>query len=310
MYALVRAAGGGRWLAVGASALMAADNLFLVHGRIGTLDVYAVAAMVWAAAFYLWRRPVTAGVVVAVGACAKEVAPYVLLALAVLEALRSVSDRREIGRRLLRLGVCVLSSAVTFVALLAALIRIAPPYADAEGRRVTGGVFGEIGHIVSYAAHQTSPLGPKGIASYPWQWLYDYKPITYLNINPSRPVVGLLNVHPAVHFLGMISPPVLLFGLIGVMFALVGVVRRAPVRTGVLEPLIVAWFVAGWAPFELASLLVQRTSYLYYVLVVMPGLYLAAAYLAARTPRVIAWLWAVSVVAAVVVMYPLSPIPL
>jgi 4-amino-4-deoxy-L-arabinose transferase-like glycosyltransferase len=75
MYALVRAARGSRWLALGASALMAADNLFLVHARIGTLDIYAVAAMVWGAALYLRRRPVLAGVVIGVGACAKEVAP-------------------------------------------------------------------------------------------------------------------------------------------------------------------------------------------------------------------------------------------
>ena len=41
MFALVRAAGGGRWSALGAAALMACDNLLLVHGRIGTLDIYA-----------------------------------------------------------------------------------------------------------------------------------------------------------------------------------------------------------------------------------------------------------------------------
>ncbi len=50
LFALVRAAGGGRWTALGATALMAADNLLLVHGRIATLDIYATAAMIWGAA--------------------------------------------------------------------------------------------------------------------------------------------------------------------------------------------------------------------------------------------------------------------
>ena len=63
MYALVRAAGGGRWSALGAAALMAADNLLLVHGRIGTLDIYAVAPMIWGVALYLRGRWVAAGIV-------------------------------------------------------------------------------------------------------------------------------------------------------------------------------------------------------------------------------------------------------
>src|SRR6185437_9603300 len=88
MFALVRAAGGGPWLGLGAVALMACDNLFLVHSRIGTLDVYAVAAMIWAATLYLRDRPVLAGVVIGLGASGKEVAPYVLFALALLELLR------------------------------------------------------------------------------------------------------------------------------------------------------------------------------------------------------------------------------
>ena len=58
MYVLVRCAGGGRWSALGAATLMACDNLLLVHGRIGTLDIYVVAMMIWGVAFYLQDRPV------------------------------------------------------------------------------------------------------------------------------------------------------------------------------------------------------------------------------------------------------------
>ena len=56
MFALVRSAGGGRWTAVGAAGLMACDNLLLVHGRIGTLDIYALAPMIWGVALYLRGR--------------------------------------------------------------------------------------------------------------------------------------------------------------------------------------------------------------------------------------------------------------
>src|SRR5580692_3982359 len=50
MFALASAAGLSRWGALLAATLMAADNLMLVAGRIGTLDIYVVAFMVWAGA--------------------------------------------------------------------------------------------------------------------------------------------------------------------------------------------------------------------------------------------------------------------
>ena len=42
-----------------------------------------------------------------------------------------------------------------------------------SGKLVPHGPFGEVAHILSYGANQTSPHGPQGIASYPWAWLVD-----------------------------------------------------------------------------------------------------------------------------------------
>ncbi len=168
MFALARAAGGGRWLALGAAALMAADNLLLVHGRIGTLDVPVLAAMIWAVVLYLRGHPVLAGVLVGIGTAIKLVAPYVLLVLLALELLRRVTAARgqaasggqalPDGRvALARLGACVAAGVVVFVGLLAVLDRIAPPYDDASGKLIAGGPFAHIAHMLSYGASQTSP---------------------------------------------------------------------------------------------------------------------------------------------------------
>jgi hypothetical protein len=69
----------------------------------------------------------------------------------------------------------------------------------------------------------------------------------------------------------------------------------------------------------------SRTSYLYYMLIVMPGIYLAVAQLVARSGEALArssrqtalrrsgWtligVWALSVLIAVIVMYPFTPWP-
>jgi 4-amino-4-deoxy-L-arabinose transferase-like glycosyltransferase len=165
MFVLVRCAGGGPWLGLGAAALMAADNLLLVHSRIGTLDISATAAMIWGAALYLRNRPIPAGIVIGVGASAKEVAPYVLFGLAVLELLRWWPTRMQGRRGLGRLAACVVASAVAFLVMLQVMGWIAAPYSPQTGKLVPGGAFGHVSHILSYAAGQTSPHGPQGIAS-------------------------------------------------------------------------------------------------------------------------------------------------
>jgi len=328
MFALVRAAGGGRWTAFGASALMATDNLELVHARIGTLDVYVLAAMVWGVALYLRGRPLGAGVTLGVGACAKLVSPYALLVVALVEVWRLLAGRGAGARVRLRdaarrLAACAAAAVAVFLVLLDAMDRIAPPYDPNKHRLVGGGPFGHIGHMLNFQAGLTSPHGPRGIASYPWAWLGDYKPIVYLNIDPAHPAPGLRDIHPPVHFLGMISPPIMLLALPGLLFASWRLwrARRSDAAAGAddgpaaappaLAALGLAWFIGTWAPFEALSIVDSRTSYLYYMVIVMPGIYAGIAHLFARW-RPHRWVlvsYGVLVLLAAVAMYPLTPVP-
>ena len=72
-----------------------------------------------------------------------------------------------------------------------------------------------------------------------------------------------------------------------------------------------AWFLGTYLPFVLSSLLESRTSYLYYMVIVMPGIYLAAADLVRRIgwDRKLVLAWMGCVFAAAVVMYPFTPLP-
>ncbi|MBV9802888.1 MAG: hypothetical protein JO130_06845, partial [Solirubrobacterales bacterium] len=299
------------WLGLGAAALMACDNLLLVHSRIATLDIYATAGMVWGAVLYLRNRPLLAGAVIGLGASAKEVAPYVLFALAILELLRWVRTRDEVATRVGRLLACAVASALSFFVLLTVMGWIAPPYSPQTGKRVPGGALGHIGHILTYASGQTSPHGPHGIASYPWDWLVDIKPITYLQINPLHPTSALNNIEPAVHFLGLISPPILLLTLPGLLFAAWPLLRRRPPSTSEVGIVGLAWFLGTFLPYVAMSVIQSRTSYLYYMVIVMPGIYLVVAHLVARIGprRKLVLLWMVSVLAAAVVLYPFTPLP-
>jgi hypothetical protein len=79
-----------------------------------------------------------------------------------------------------------------------------------------------------------------------------------------------------------------------------------PTQLGIVG---LAWFLGTFLPFELQSLIFSRTSYIYYMVVVMPGIYVSIVYLLAyaRRPRLTA-VWALAVLAAVVLMYPFVPV--
>jgi predicted membrane-bound dolichyl-phosphate-mannose-protein mannosyltransferase len=330
MFALVRSAGGGRWQALCAGTLMACDNLLLVHGRIGTLDIYVVAMMIWGVALYLRGRPLLAGLALAVGSAFKLVAPYALAVLVLLEIARVVTRRRDRTRpehwrtrpALARLLTTTFTGAGVFMGLLGVMDRVATPYNDAAAKLITGGPFDHLAHMISYAAQQVSIHGPQGIASYPWYWLVDLEPIVYLRINPSLPGNGLYAIHPVSKFLGMVSPPIMLLALPALLLASYRVLRLRRVGGAVWAPAAaelgivgVAWFLGTWIPFALLSLVDQRTSYIYYMVVVMPGIYVAVTFLLSRAwrlkrryLRVGVGIWGLSVVVAVVLMYPFVPI--
>jgi predicted membrane-bound dolichyl-phosphate-mannose-protein mannosyltransferase len=301
MFALALAAGTTRWTALLAATLMAADNLMLVHGRIATLDIYVVAFMVWAAALYLRGQVIAGGVTLGVGATAKLVAPYLLLVLVLVELLRH--RRAVLARAGQALAVFTTVAFAVYIAVLAVFDRIAPPYDPQTGTTIRGGPFSHTAHMFNYAAGQTSPHGPRGIASYPWDWLVDLRPINYLEVTVATGASKTVTVH----FLGLISPPILLVGLPALLLAGWTAWRRRD-QVGTVA---VAWFAGTWLPFAALSVLYQRTSYLYYMVIVMPGLYLAVAWLLSK--RVMArWVlppFMVLLVAAAVLSYPFVPLP-
>jgi dolichyl-phosphate-mannose--protein O-mannosyl transferase len=324
MYALVRAAGGGRWTAVGAAGLMAADNLMIVSGRIGTLDVYALAPMLFGAACYVRGRLVAAMLMLALADCMKEVAPYALVVLGLLELGRVLLRRRDpslpaawrLRPALLRFVLVVLGSFAGFILGLWVMGLIATPYADSAHQLITGGPFAHLWHMITYAEALTVPHGATGIASYPWQWLFDKGAITYLGV--SAPLPGhAAGITPVCLFLGEISPPIIALAIPALLLCLVrlaGLPRRLAARTPEelqLSLLVLAWFLGTWGPYELQSALEHRISYLYYMLSVLPGIYLALALLASslwRTRRM--WLrattaaWVLAVTVFAVIMYP------
>jgi dolichyl-phosphate-mannose--protein O-mannosyl transferase len=292
IYWLVRAAGGGAWLAVGAASLMAVDNLLLVHGRIATLDIFAVTFMLAGVAFYLRGHPLLAGVTLGVGACVKLVAPQALIVLLLFELGRfaahgHVPDRPRWGalrRRLIPFLVCLGAAAGVYAAGLTALDLAVKPFHNPNDLCPGSGssfsnFFVHSRFMLCYAGKLTSPEGPVGIASYPWQWLINQDPINYYTTSVSVSSGGkVISTRALIAFMGEMNPAIILLALPALALALDLAIRDRDD----LSILAVAWFAGTYLPFVEASLVQHRTSYLYYMVVVLPAVYIGVARLLSR----------------------------
>lgn len=363
LYSLVRACGGGPWLAVGASAVMALDNLMLVHGRIGTLDIYAVAMMLVAAALYMRRRPLLAGAALGVAACMKEVALCLALVLLLLEALlvahewlrgregrdalagigrpapegqeaaaldgtldgqagrrqatnaaaRQAPRRTAAARQALRrgaathgrqLGLFLLAGALSTLGLLWLLDVLVPAYDPGTHILYAGNPFSHLAHMYNYAQLLKSKPGETGIASSPLAWLLNEKPINYARVAVNTSVAGkVVSTHDTLRFEGVMNP-FIIFLTIPALFAALAAAWKTGERIAAVGA---AWCVGTYLPFFIGGEFSGRISYLYYMVIVMPGIYLVTArfFGSRRMPAAATVGWAIALIYGFIHLYPI-----
>ncbi|MEX1172114.1 MAG: glycosyltransferase family 39 protein [Chloroflexota bacterium] len=281
LYGIVRAAGGSARLGVLIVALLALDNLTLVHSRIGTLDMLALAPILVGAWLALRGNAILAGVALAIGTLVKLTSGFGLIAVLAIYLIDLLAQRRRDGHLDFADVRPMLLTLSAFIAVAVAglwtLDLAFTPHADPWAHLL---------YMATYGAKLTAPDGPTGIASQPWQWLVNEVQINYLRVAVNVTSDGnVISSRPSVDFRGalnpfLIAPAVLAFG-----FAL-----SYAMRTGNrLATWSLVWAAANYLPFVALVLVNQRIMYLYYFLPVVPALAVAVALLLRRSglPRLV-----------------------
>ncbi len=310
MYALVRAAGGSPWLAVGTCAVMALDNLMLIHGRIATLDIYFVALALVAAALYVRGWALAAGVALGVGACMKLVAlgvipAFVLYELLVVAAARGQAPgiRRTLRARTRALVVMVLAAGAVLLLGVWIMDLLVPAYDPGTHITYAGSPFTHIAHMLSYASQLKAIPNATGISSTPWQWLLDQKPIDYASVAVNSLSNGTIVASRDLFDARGEINPFIIFVAIPALFAAVAAAWKERDR---LAALGAAWCVGTYLPLAFEGQVLDRISYLYYMLIVMPGIYIVTARLMSpsRIARAATIGWAIVLIYGFVDLYP------
>jgi hypothetical protein len=307
--------------------VMSLDNLILVGGRIATLDIYAMSMMVVAMALYLHRRPLLAGVALGIAGCMKEVALLLALVVVLLEAflwvrawwvgrqaalatqpsleardpLPSPSTPRGGWRALAWfLG----AGALSLLALLWLLDVLVPGYDPVNHVTYAASPFTHLFHMYHYAQLLKSKPYEVGISSSPWLWLIDERTIPYAKVAVNSVSAGkIVASHATVYFRGAINPFIIFLAIPALFGALAAAWRKGD-RVAAVGA---AWCLGTFLPMLYEGTVEGRISYLYYMVIVMPGVYLITARF--FTPRRVGWAvtlgWAVALVYGFLHLYPL-----
>lgn len=307
IYLVVRASGESRWLGVLVVALLGFENLTLVHGRIGTLDMLVLAPILLGAWLALRGRWFAAGVLMAIGTLMKLTGVYGLAALLLWLAFELLGRWRR-QRRLdlggLRpIGLVLAGYVLVFFAGLSAL--------DARFTNYSSPL-DHIRHMVSYGTNLTKQGGVGGPCvgadSAPWQWLVNDCEIVYFRVDvTTKAGETVISSRPSIDFRGAMNP--VLIGSLAL--ALPATVWLAWRRRSRLARWSLVWAAANYLPYVALAVISSRITYLFYFLPVVPALAVGVALLLLRSglPRAVLWGYAAAYAVAFAAYFPFRQVP-
>lgn len=303
VYLIVRTAGRSRWLGVLAVFILVLDNLTFIHGRIGVLDMMAVAAILVGAWLGLARRPALAGIAFAIGCLVKVTAIFGLLAYLVMEAI-PLAQRARRGEAL---TLSDLRDPVVAVGA-AALVGLGGLWLLDLRFTQFGNPLEHIGHMLGYGISLTGGPQPSGIVSNPWEWLVNGGSFDYLRVDVNLTANGqIIQSHPSVEFRAALNPM-----LIGALWLAVPFAAVRAVRMGDrLAQWGLVWIAANYLPFFALVAISHRITYFYYVLPIVPALAALTALLLLRSklPSFVTWAYLAALVAGFVAYFPFRQPP-
>jgi dolichyl-phosphate-mannose-protein mannosyltransferase len=228
-YLVCRRLGLGLKYAYLAAFLLAFENLGFVQSGVAMLDVFSLTFMMAAFWFYLRNRYAFSGIMAGLATLSKLTG--VLVVLVILLHWLIVNRKRHLEL----LALVVLAPATFFVLM---------PLLDFAVWHRWLNPFSQVATMLDINAASTFASSSSVMLSRPWEWLL-------------RPVILTYWEQP--HYLAMISPPLWALIMPVVLFVIFRSLKRdgAPVFS-------LAWFIGAYLVWIPASLITDRTSYVFY----------------------------------------------
>ena len=307
VWAIARDLGRSAWLPILVTGLVSFDNLTLVHGRIGTLDILVLAPMLVGSWLALRRRWILAGVAMGIALLIKITALYGIGAVVLFVLLTEGPDwwraRRMPGIDDLRgpLGFVIItfSIAIGGMTLLDIAMSRFPSPVD------------HIARIFTYGANLKAPI-TVGLCpeadSRPWQWIFNECQINYFRSDITVRASGeIIAKYATIEFRGALNP------------FLAGAIPLAALYTAWyawrtrdrLAIWAIAWGAANYVPYLLLAAFTPRIMYIYYALPLVPAAAVGIALLLTRSglPRAVLWGFLAAYLIGFAAYFPFRQVP-
>lgn len=296
IYAIVRLVSEDGWLAVLAATIFAFDNLVLVHTRIATLDAPMLAFLLLGVWCWLRCWPIAAGIACALSALVKLPAVFGLAALLLLGVgalARQAIRTRTIDWRAARpTGLLLLAFLVAWIGGLWLMDLAFTSYNTPWQHLRT---------MLDYG------FSIRGVAadneSRPWRWLINEVQFPYFRLVENIKAPGhAVHTREVIDFQGAMNPVFIGAAPLAVSY----VAWRAWHYRDALSLLVVAWIAGTYLVYYPLILFSDRTTYLYYMLPVLPALAIATAQFLRQTrlPNVVTWGYLATLFVGYVFYYP------
>ena len=306
VYLIVRDTGRSAWLPILVTGIAAFDNLTLVHGRIGTLDILVLAPLLVGSWLALRKRWILAGVAMGIALLIKITAIYGVAAVALYTLAtqgpawwRARRIPREDARGPLGFAVITFSIMLGGLTVLDATLSQFPSPVD------------HIIRIITYGANLKAPITvgicPE-IDSRPWQWLFNECQITYFRSDTTVRAGGeVVAKFATIDFRGALNP--LLASSIPIATLFMGwYAWRTRDRLAIWA---LTWAAANYLPYVLLALVTPRIMYIYYALPLVPALAVGLALLLTRAglPPFVRWGFLALYFVGFVALFPFRQVP-
>jgi hypothetical protein len=307
VFAIVRDSGRSAWLPILVTALVSFDNLTLVHGRIGTLDILVLAPMLVGSWLALRKRWILAGVAMGIALLVKITALYgigaVVLYVLLTEGPEWWRARRLPGLDDVRgpLGFVIITFSIAIGGLTLLDIALSRFPSPAE----------HIVRMVTYGANLRAPI-TVGLCpeadSRPWQWIFNECQINYFRSDVTvRAGSEITAKYATIEFRGALNPflagAIPLAALFTAWYA-----WRTRDRLAIWA---IAWGAANYVPYLLLAIFTPRIMYIYYALPLVPAAAVGVALLLTRAglPRAVLWGFLAAYLVGFAAYFPFRQIP-